>query len=95
MEGALIISQTIFYFVVSIAIIVIGILSGIVVYHLVCITKELKKVAENFHEASDEAAERVRELIDRLSGLPFLSFLFREKGGYGSRRKAGRERPEK
>ena len=80
METALVLSQTVFYLVVSAAIIVVGILSAVVAYHLMRIAKELEAISQNFREMSDEAQERIRDIIERLAGLPILSFLLRNRG---------------
>ncbi|MDO8504327.1 MAG: hypothetical protein Q7S36_00540 [Candidatus Liptonbacteria bacterium] len=77
METALILSQTLFYFVVSTAIMVLGVLFAIVIYHLINIAKELEKISNDFHDISGEAKERLREIIERLSELPILSYFLK------------------
>src|SRR5882672_3222002 len=76
---ALIIAQTIFYFTVSAAIIVLGALCAIVAYYLIRITKELEAMSRDWHDASDEARERINDIIDRLSDLPILSYFLRKE----------------
>ena len=88
METALILSQTIFYSVVSLSILILGILLIVVVYHLVKITKELQEVARNIHTATDEAGERIHDILDRLSGLPILSFILKQAAGSFRARRA-------
>ncbi len=79
METALILSQTIFYFTVSIALILSGVLLSMAMFHLVRITKELEKMTKEFHDMTAEAQERIRDIIDRLSDLPILSFFLKQK----------------
>lgn len=87
MQTALILSQIIFYFTVSIALILSGVLLSMAMYHLMRIAKELEKMTRDFHEMTAEAQEKIRDLIDRLSDLPILSFFLKQKrssrGGNG------------
>lgn len=75
MENALIISQTIFYSVFSLAIVVLGFLVAVIAYHLINIVKELEVISKELHDASGHAKERIDEIIEKLSSLPVLSFL--------------------
>jgi hypothetical protein len=79
MENILIISQIIFYLTFSLAIIVLGFLTAIIAYHLVNIVKKLEIISEELHDASGEATEKIKDIIERLSSLPFLSFLLNKK----------------
>lgn len=76
---ALLLAQTIFYFVVSLAIIVVGILCAVVAYHLIHIAKELEVLSQNLTDASSDAIEQVNDVIDRLSALPILSYFLRRR----------------
>lgn len=78
METTLIISQTIFYIVASAAILVIGIGTGVIVFYIVRIAKELQKISREFRETGEAIGERIEEIMDRLSTLPFISFLFKK-----------------
>jgi len=75
MENILIISQIIFYSVFSLAIIVLGFLMAVIAYHLVNIVKELEVISRELHDASGEAKEKIKDIVERLSSLPVLSFL--------------------
>lgn len=77
METTLILSQIIFYFVASVAIMAIGIFFSVAMYHLVRITKELRVITHDFHNLTDGAGERISDIIERLSRLPILSFLLK------------------
>lgn len=79
MENILTISQIIFYSVFSLAIIVLGFLTAIIAYHLVNIVKELEIISKELHGASGEATEKIKDIIERLSSLPVLSFLLNKK----------------
>lgn len=91
METALILSQTIFYFAVSLAIIVIAIFLSMGMYYLVLIAKELKAITQDLHNLTDEAQERIRDIIERLSELPILSYFLkrRRKQGHSEGGKKG------
>ena len=76
---ALIFSQTFFYFVVSFAIIVLGILAAIIAYHLIHITKRVEEISSDISDTSHEARERIKELLEAFSRIPFLSFFMKRK----------------
>lgn len=73
----LIIAQTIFYLTVSLAIIVAGILGGITAYYLIYVARHLRNISDNLENASEGIKNNVKEIMDRLSQSPLLSFLFR------------------
>lgn len=78
MEGAFIISQTVFYFVASFAIIVIGAILCVIAYYAVQIGRRLKRISENVEKSSAEVRENINELFDKLSGIPFISSFFKK-----------------
>lgn len=80
-------AQTLFYFVISASIIVCAVLLAVVAIHLIHIVKKLEQISRNLHDASDEAKQRMREVMDRLSEVPFLSFFMKRRGS----REKGRE----
>ena len=77
MENLLVMAQTLFYFVVSAAIIIFAVLFGIATVHLIHIAKQLEKISRHVHDASDEMRKRVKEIIERLSQLPILSYFLK------------------
>ena len=79
MSSAFILSQTIFYFVASGAIIFVVIFFSIEMYHLIQITKELEKITNNIHNLTDDTRNKINDIVERLSELPMLSFLLRQK----------------
>lgn len=85
---ALIFSQTFFYLVVSFAIIVLGVLVAIVAYHLIRITKRLEEISRDISDTSHDARERIKELLEAFSRIPFLSFFTNRKSH--KERKKGR-----
>jgi len=87
METALIFSQIVFNLVVSIVIIALGILMAIVAYHLIKIAKELEQISHNFHETADEAGERIKEILEKLSNLPILSYFLKHNKSHGKSNK--------
>jgi hypothetical protein len=78
MESALIFSQTLFYLVISIAIIVLGVLSSLVVFNLVKITRQLENISRNFQSTSSTITKQIEDIIDQLATLPFLNFFFKK-----------------
>ena len=74
METTLIFSQILFNFVISTAIVVVGIFFSIMIYHLICITRELKVITHDIHNFTDETRENIDDVIERLRELPILSF---------------------
>ena len=77
--NTLILSQTIFYISASLAIIILGILFAITTYHIICIARHLNKIANNIDEATDTMKENIKEIIEKLSVLPIISYLFNKK----------------
>ena len=87
MEIVLMLSQIIFYLVVSAAIMILGIIVGVATYHLIRIAKELEAISRNFRDMSDDADVKIREIIERLAELPILSFFLRNRGGMSNEHK--------
>ena len=83
MEEAFIIAQTLFYFVASFAIIVIGLIFCAITYYTVQIGKRLRKISENVEQSSAEVRENIREFFERLADISFASLFF----GKGRRKK--------
>ena len=75
----LIIAQTAFYAVFSLAILTLSILLAAALYYLLGIAKHLRKITENADAVSGEAREKLQELLDALTRLPIISFLFNDK----------------
>lgn len=90
METALIFAQTVFYLTVSLAIIAVGILGAILIYHLTRIARELEELSRNLNNASSEAGERINDIIDRLSDLPILSYFLKERPSARERKGRGK-----
>ena len=86
----LIFSQTFFYLVVSVAIIVLGILAGIIAYHLIRIAKRLEEISSDISDTSHKVRERIEELRKAFSRIPLLSFFLKHKRS-DKRNKKGRE----
>ena len=78
MEEALIVSQTVFYFVASFAIVMIGVILGVIAYYGVQIGKRLQKISENMEKSSADVRENIAELFDKLSEIPFISSFFKK-----------------
>lgn len=79
METLLLLSQIIFNFVVSLAILALGIALGIAAYRLARIAKNLHTLSEGVVEFSKETEDRIRDILDNLEDVPIFSFLFKKK----------------
>ncbi len=88
MATTLIFAEIVFYLTVSIAIILMAALGASVTYRLIRIARELEGLSRNLNQASSEAGERIREVVERLSDIPVLSFFLR-------RHQAPREKEKK
>jgi len=79
MDYYLILAQTVFYAVFSLAILIFTIALGIVAYYLIIISRHLRKIAENLDGTSEEIKEYLHELLGSISKLPLISLLFKHK----------------
>lgn len=78
MEQMLMLSQTLFYFVASFSIIVLGVILCVIVYYVVEIGGRIRKISENVEKSSAEVRENITELFDKLSEIPFVSSFFKK-----------------
>ncbi len=90
MDNLLVFSETLFYLVASVTIIVVGVLCAVAAYHLIRITKEVEAISRNVHNASSQVQERIGNSIEKLSGLPILSFFLRRSRARMGSHKKGR-----
>ncbi len=75
----LIFSQTLFYLVASFAIIVIGALCVMITYHLVRIMRHLQNISDSLDDTTSELKARIKEVLEKLSSLPLLSYFLRSE----------------
>lgn len=75
----LIFSQILFYITVSLAIIVLGVMIGLAVYHIIKIAKSLEVISENIENLSSDLQESIEGILGKLSVLPFFSMFFKRK----------------
>lgn len=59
--------QTIFYLVSSIAIIVVGVMLGILIYYLICIFRDTKNIADDLNQTYHKAKKRVGKIISKFN----------------------------
>jgi ABC-type multidrug transport system fused ATPase/permease subunit len=78
MEIALMLSQTVFYFVTSFAIIMIGVILCVIAYYASQIGQRLRNISENVEKSSDEVRENIKDFFDKLSEIPFMSSFFKK-----------------
>ena len=88
-------AQTLFYFVFVAVIIFLGAVFAILAYHLIRLAKELRRISQNVSAVSREAEERVKEIAERFSDLPFLSFLKTKRRGKSDIKSRNNTRTEK
>jgi len=62
--STLIISQTIFYIVSSIAIIIIGVLLVIVIYYLICILRDTRNISNDISQTYNKAKRNIKKIIN-------------------------------
>jgi len=63
----LIISQTIFYIVSSVAIIVVGVLLVIVMYYLICILRNTRNISNDVNETYYKIKRNIKKIINSFS----------------------------
>lgn len=63
----LIISQTIFYLVSSIAIIVVSILIVMVMYYLICILKDTRNITDDINQTYTKVKRSIKKIISSFS----------------------------
>lgn len=76
--NTLIFAQTVFYLTSSLLIVVLLISAVMVSYYIVHIARNLNKLSNDLSQASEEVKENVKEIMERLSRLPFLSLLLKK-----------------
>jgi hypothetical protein len=81
METTLIILQIIFYAVFSLAAIVLFFFMIIGAYRVIKILKNLQAIAEDVRDVSDDAKERIEDIIEKLSLMPIISFFIKKAEG--------------
>lgn len=79
METTLIFSEIVFNLTISLAVMVVGGLLAVIVYQLISVVRNLKELSDNLNNASEEAGERIREVLERLSEMPIFSYFFRKR----------------
>jgi uncharacterized protein YoxC len=72
-----ILSQTIFYFTISVAIIVVGILFSILLYQAICVMRDIKDTTRKVQELTDGVLDKTIEVVKYVSKL--LERLFSSK----------------
>ena len=76
---ALILAQTVFYIVFSIAIFTLSLLLCIVAYYFIGIARHMRHVSERVDNASEEVRKQIEGIVKALEKLPFISYLFKKK----------------
>ena len=63
----LVISQTIFYIVSSVAIIVVGVLLVIMIYYLICILRNTRNISEDLTYTYHKTKGKIKKIISSLT----------------------------
>lgn len=79
METVFIFSEITFNFVVSVAVITVGVLFVFIVVPMIRILRELEKFSSNLNQISSDAVERINDIVDRFSELPIFSFFLKDR----------------
>ena len=61
------ISQTIFYLVSSIVIIVVGAMLGILIYYLICILKNTRNISDDISQTYNKIKRNIKKIINLFS----------------------------
>ena len=61
------ISQTIFYLVSSIVIIVVGVMLGILIYYLICIIKNTRNISDDVSHTYNKIKRNIIKIINSFS----------------------------
>ncbi|PIP68729.1 hypothetical protein CO033_02895 [Candidatus Nomurabacteria bacterium CG_4_9_14_0_2_um_filter_32_10] len=63
----LIVSQTIFYIVSSVAILVVGVSLVIVMYYLICILRDTRNISSDINETYKKVKRNIKKIISLFS----------------------------
>ncbi|MEK7627081.1 MAG: hypothetical protein AAB397_00665 [Patescibacteria group bacterium] len=85
------ISQTVFYIVAALAMIILGALFLAAAYYLISIASHIKKISKNIGQISEDAKEGLEKTIGNLSSLPFVSFFFKKASAKKDAHQKGRK----
>lgn len=83
---ALILAQTVFYIVFSIAIFTLSLLLCIVTYYFIGIARHMRHVSERVDNVSEEVRKQIESIVKALQQLPFISYLFKKKSRVQSKK---------
>ncbi len=81
--NVLIIAQTIFYFVISLAILFAGVTFGIIIFHIIHIAKSLREISLNISNASHDVKEKLEEVLEKFSFWSLASLFFKKRSKKG------------
>jgi hypothetical protein len=91
MENTLTILQIIFYAVFSLAAIVFFFFMIVGAYRVIKILKTLQVIANDVRTVSDDAKQKIEDIIEKFSLLPIISFFIKKVG----RNKTSRKKVDK
>jgi len=73
------ISQIIFNFVISLAVILITAFICVVAYDIIKFSKSVKKFVDNVNKESSELYEKINKFLENIFNLSFVSKFFKKK----------------
>ena len=77
MESVL--NSNIFFFITSIFVVIISLVSLIAGYYVIRIFKNFAQMTDTLKDSVNDAHEHIAEIGAKLSAIPFLNFLFTSK----------------
>ena len=75
----LILSQIIFNFVISLAVIVITALISVIAYDIIKFSKSIKKFMDGVNKESSELYGKINKFLENIFNLSFISKFFKKK----------------
>ena len=73
------ISQIIFNFVISLAVIVITALISVIAYDMIKFSKSVKKFMDGVNKESSELYEKINKFLENIFNLAFITKFFKKK----------------
>ncbi len=68
MINTLIISQTVFYIIASLAIVIVAVLLVVVIYYLICILRNTRSISDDISETYNKTKKNIHNIINSLKG---------------------------
>ena len=73
------ISQIIFNFVISLAVILVTVFVSVIAYDIIKFSKSVKKFMDGVNKESSELYEKINKFLENIFNLSFISKFFKRK----------------